>query len=100
MADDLKKERLKAPVLPTVKKVIVANAAFEQGLNLGNIVHMNQPSLAQSASNCDKRAIGINGGFGYKSQKDEIEIALLDSAIFAYWACNEYKENKKQKVSY
>lgn len=100
LADDLKKERLKAPVLPTVKQVIVANAAFEQGLNLGNIVHMNQPSLAQSASNCDKRAIGTNGGFGYKSQKDEIEIALLDSAIFAYWACNEYKENKKQKVSY
>lgn len=97
---EMKKEHLKAPILPTVKQVIVANAAFDQGISLGNIVHMNQPSLTQAASNCDKRVIGTNGGFGFKSQRDEIEIALLDSAIFAYWACNEYKENKKQKVSY
>ena len=96
----MRKEHLKAPILPTVKQVIAANAVFEQGLSLGNIVHMNQPSLTQSVSNCDKRAIGTNGGFGYKSQKEDIEVALLDSAIFAYWACNEYKENKKQKVSY
>ena len=97
---EMRKEHLKAPILPTVKQVIAANAVFEQGLSLGNIVHMNQPSLTQSVSNCDKRAIGTNGGFGYKSQKEDIEVALLDSAIFAYWACNEYKENKKQKVSY
>lgn len=97
---EMRKEHLKAPILPTVKQVIAANAVYEQGLSLGNIVHMNQPSLTQSVSNCDKRAIGTNGGFGYKSQKEDIEIALLDSAIFAYWACNEYKENKKQKVSY
>lgn len=100
LESEMKKEHLKSPTLPTVKQVIVANAAFDQGISLGNIVHMNQPSLAQAASNCDKRAIGTNGGFGFKSQKDEIEIALLDSAVLAYWACNEYKENKKQKVSY
>lgn len=100
LADEMKKEKLKKPVLPTVKEIIVANAAFEQGLCQQNIAHMNQPSLSQSASNCEKRAIGTNGGFGYKSLRDDIEIALLDSVIYAYWACSEYKEKKKQKVGY
>lgn len=100
LADEMKKERLKKPTLPTVKEIILANSAFEQGLCQQKVVHMNQPSLAQAAENCEKRAIGSNGGFGYKSQVDKIEIALLDSAIYAYWACSEYKEKRKQKVSY
>lgn len=100
LADDMKKEKMKAPVLPTVKEIILANSAFEQGICQNKIVHMNQPSLAQAASNCEKRAIGTNGGFGYKAQREEIEIALLDSTIYAYWACSEYKPKKKQKASY
>ena len=100
LADEMKAEKMKAPVLPTVKEIILANATFEQGLCQQNVVHMNQPSLAQAAGNCEKRAIGTNGGFGYKSQREDIEIALLDSVIYAYWACSEYKEKKKQKVSY
>ena len=96
----MKKAKLKAPVLPTVKQVIVANAAFEQGICSKNIVHMGQPSLEQAVSNCEKRAIGSNGGFGYKAIREEIEIALMDSAIYAYWACSESKESKKQKISY
>lgn len=99
--DALKEEKIKPlPVLPTVKEVITANSQFELGISQGTIQHMNQPSLRQAASNCEKRAIGTNGGFGYKSQKEEIEIALLDSAIYAYWLCNEHKEKKKQKASY
>lgn len=100
LADEMKKEKLKKPTLPTVKEIILANSAFEQGLCQQKVVHMNQPSLAQAAENCEKRAIGSNGGFGYKSQVDKIEIALLDSAIYAYWACSKYKEKRKQKVSY
>lgn len=99
--DALKEEKIKPlPVLPTVREVITANSQFELGISQGTIQHMNQPSLRQAASNCEKRAIGTNGGFGYKSQKEEIEIALLDSAIYAYWLCNEHKEKKKQKASY
>lgn len=88
------------PHLPTVKEVITAHSSFEQGICQGTIQHMNQPSLKQAASNCEKRAIGTNGGFGYQSQKEEIEISLLDSAIYAYWLCSEHKEKKHQKVSY
>ena len=99
LANAMKEARLKYPKLPTVKEVIVANSTFEQGVCAQNIVHMSQPSLVQAVSNCEKRAIGTNGGFGYKSQREDIDITLLDSVIYAYWACSEYKEKKKQKVN-
>ncbi len=100
LADDMKECKLKAPILPSVKEIITANASFEQGLFQSNIVHMGQPSVEQVVSNCEKRAIGGNGGFGYKSFRDDIEIAILDSIILAYWACSTSKERRKQKVSY
>lgn len=100
LADEMKDVGMKLPELPTVKQIITANALFEQGLSAGNIVHMNQPSLIQSVSNSKKRAIGSNGGFGYQSIKEGVEIALLDSVVLAYWECAMSKERKKQKVSY
>ena len=101
LADDMKDAKLRSPVLPTVRQIIVANAAFEQGLYSGAICHMGQPALAQAVSNCEKRAIGSNGGFGYRSIKDGVDVSLLDSAILAYWAASESKDGQTtQKVSY
>ena len=100
MEEEMKEYGIKNSHLPTVKEIIAANAAFEQGLYQKNIVHSGQPSLVQAVSNCEKRAIGSNGGFGYKAMKEEIEIALLDSVILAYWACSETKtKKKKQRIS-
>lgn len=98
LADDMKNYKLKAPVLPTVKEVVIANAMFKQGIDQQTISHAGQPSLEQSASNCEKRLIGTGGGFGYKSLKEDVEIALLDSVILAHWACASTKERRKQKV--
>lgn len=100
LATDMKEFKLKSPVLPTVKEIIFANSAFEQGISQMNISHMGQPSVEQVVGNCEKRSIGANGGFGYKSLRDDVEIAILDSIILAYWACSTSKEKKKQKVSY
>lgn len=100
LAADLKEQRIKNVVLPTVKEVIIANAIFEQGIFDDTMCHNNQPSLAQTVSNCEKRAIGSNGGFGFKSIKETVDITLLDSVILAYWACREGKTRRKQKVSY
>lgn len=100
LADEMKKAGIKGKKLPFVSQVITANAVFEQGIYDGTLCHMNQPALAQSVTNCVKRPIGSNGGFGYKSLKEDIEISLMDSVILAYWACYEYKESKKQRVSY
>jgi phage terminase large subunit-like protein len=87
-------------LLPTVKEIIVANAKFEQLLYGREVCHMGQPSLEQVATNVSKRAIGSNGGFGYKAQFDQMEIGLLDSCILAVWRCSEGKEKKRQIISY
>lgn len=88
------------PVLPTVKEVITANAVFEQALEAKEIRHAGQKSLTQAVTNCDKRTIGSNGGFGFKSLKEDIDISLMDSMILAHWACTRVKKRKKQKVNY
>ena len=100
MENEMKDYGIKNSHLPTVKEIIAANASFEQGLYQKNIAHSGQPSLVQIVSNCEKRTIGTNGGFGYKAMKEDMEIALLDSIILAYWACSEAKTRKrKQRVS-
>lgn len=96
----MKEAKLKKPILPTVKEVIAAHTLFEQALEEQTVCHMGQPSLEQAASNCEKRAIGSSGGFGYRSQRDDIDVSLLESAVLAFWACKEGKEKKTQKISY
>lgn len=98
LAEELKDYRVKGIIMPTVKEIITAYALFEQSLFDDSICHMGQPSLMQSVSNCEKRAIGSNGGFGYRANKDAIEVSLLDSVALAFWACKDSKAKKKQKV--
>lgn len=103
LAKELKDAGVKQkPILPTVNNVISANALFESALFAQSICHSEQPSLMQVVSNCEKRAIGSNGGFGYRSIKDGADISLLDSVILAHWICAEEsgKPQRKQRVSY
>lgn len=101
LEEAMKDARIKTkPILPKVGEIIVANALFERALEAASICHKAQPSLVCSATNCEKRAIGSNGGFGYKSLTPDTEIALLDSVILAHWIANEYKEKKKQSINY
>lgn len=90
----------KTPTVPTSKEFIVANAAFELAIYNDGLWHMPQPSVDRVVTNCDKRAIGSNGGFGYRSTIDTADISLMDSMILAYWLCSETKERKIQKVYY
>lgn len=101
LADEMKEARLKlTTVLPTVKEVIVANAMFEKAVFQESLCHMGQPSLTQVVTNSDKRNIGSNGGFGYRSQLEDYDIALMDSLLLAHWACAEAKPVVKQKIRY
>ena len=100
LAAEMKENRIKPPILPTVKEVIVANSTFEQAVYNDSIRHNDQPSLSKVITNCEKRAIGTSGGFGYKSLKPENDIVLMDSMILALWQCSVYKERRKQKISY
>ena len=103
LKDEIKEFGIKLkPILPKVSDVIVANSIFEQAITSSkSICHNSQPSLSQIVTNCKRRAIGTNGGFGYKALLEEHEIALLDSVILAHWICATTKgTKKKQKITY
>lgn len=103
LKDEIKEFGIKLkPILPKVNDVIVANSIFEQAITSSkSICHNSQPSLSQIVTNCKRRAIGTNGGFGYKALLEEHEIALLDSVILAHWICATTKgTKKKQKITY
>lgn len=102
LCDQIKEYKFKVDtVLPKVSEVINAYSMFEQGLYAKDICHMGQEDLKSVVTNCEKRAIGSQGGFGYKSLIETNDIAIMDSMILAYWLCATTKETKKkQSVSY
>lgn len=101
LASQMKAAKLRKPVLPTVKQIIAANAAFTEAIDTRTITHKDQPSLAQSVTNCERRKIGTGGGFGYRSIKEGADISLLDAVILAYWAAkNDTEKARKQHIGY
>lgn len=95
----MKKEGLKKPYLPTVANIIMANSMLEPAIMAKSICHSGQPGLTQAASNCEHRAIGSRGGYGYRAIKDGVDITILESAIIAIWGQEEFKENQiRQRV--
>lgn len=99
LVDDMAMRHIKRPVEMTVKQVIAANASFETGLS-GKLVHCGQSMLSTVASNCEKRPIGSNGGFGYNSLTSDVDIAVLDCVIIAYWLAATSKDRSPQSISY
>ncbi|MFB8586503.1 terminase [Enterococcus thailandicus] len=100
LATEMKDFRLKEPILPRVSEIITANSLWEQGIYQKSICHCDQPSLTQVVTNSEKRNIGSNGGFGYKSQFEDMDISLMDSALLAHWACSNVKPKRKQQIRY
>ncbi|WP_105300553.1 DEAD/DEAH box helicase family protein [Anaerococcus marasmi] len=100
LSDQLKDIKIRDIILPTVREIIVANSMWEQGIYEKSIVHMDQPSLSQVVTNCEKRNIGSSGGFGYRSQFEDMDISLMDACLLAHWACREEREVIKQKIYY
>ena len=101
LASEMKDAGVKCKaVLPKVADVAAAHALFEQQLFGGGIRHMNQPALAQAATNCEHRAIGSGGGFGYASVLEGADISLLEAVSFAHRLCYNAKPHKQQIVSF
>lgn len=100
LADLMRRLGIRSPIRPTVTEIIQANAEFEQAIARGTIAHRGQPSLTQAVTNCEKRAIGSAGGFGFKTIKPEVEIALVDSVLLARWAAAHEKKKTPQRAIY
>lgn len=102
LKDAMRDAHLTGATLPKVADVIKANATFEERLAAKELCHMGQPSMICSVTNCEKRTIGSNGGFGYRSINEAYDIALMDSMILAQWICGQKtkKSAKRQRSSY
>lgn len=100
LLDELKAEKIKRIHSVTAADVVKANASFERNLYDKKLLRMDQPGLTKVATNCEKRAIGSKGGFGYQAIFAEDDISLLDAAILASWGAEEFPEPKKQKIWY
>ena len=84
----------------TTSESITAYSSFRQAIDTEAICHKNQPSVIQAVSNCEKRLIGTNGAFGFRSIKEGIDISIVESLALAYWMCQTTKERRKQKIMY
>lgn len=102
LKDAMKDAHLFQTTMPKVAEVVKANATFEERLAEKELCHMGQPSMICSVTNCEKRAIGSNGGFGYRSINEAYDIALMDSMILAQWICGQKTKRtaKRQRSSY
>ena len=97
---ECKEQKLRGVKAATVKDVIQASSNYETAIANKTICHNGQPALRQSVTNCQHRAIGSGGGYGYKTLDDDIEVALVESCVLATYACANAKEGKKQRVGY
>lgn len=97
---ECKELKIKGAVAATTKEVIQANAEFETMIANKVLCHSAQPALTQSVTNCQHRAIGSGGGYGYKTLDDAIEVALLEAVSLATYAATSVKETRVQRVGY
>jgi phage terminase large subunit-like protein len=100
LAEEMEKRGFIKPTLPTVAEVVTAGALFEQKLYAKALVHCGQKTLREIVTHCDHRPIGSNGGFGYRSIDDGLDVAVLDSAVLAVWLASTKKAVKKQRIRY
>ena len=101
LSDALKTAHTKAKILiPPYGDIITAFAGFRQAIDTEEIQHAGQPAVVQAISNCEKRMIGTNGAFGYRSIKKDVDVSIVESMAIAYWLCASTKEKRKQKIGY
>lgn len=84
----------------TTQEYINANAKFEESIFDQTLCHNGQPSLENVVSNCEHRKIQSNGGFGYVSLRDGLEIGLLDSCVLALYGCDNFSKKATQRIMY
>lgn len=97
---DMKTEFKPKVVIPSTAEAITAYSAFRQAIDTEVLCHNGQPSVTQAVANCEKRMIGTNGAFGFRSLKEGIDVSIVESIALAYWSCSTQKERRKQKVWY
>lgn len=100
LKDAMKDTHMTGAILPKVADVIKASAVFEERLAAKELCHAGQQSMVSSVTNCEKRPIGSNGGFGYRSINELYDIAIMDSMVLAQWICGQKTKKSARKPRY
>jgi len=101
LSEAFKQAHVKAKVIvPTYGDAITAYAGFRQAIDDASICHAGQPSVTAAISNCEKRMIGTNGAFGFRSIKEGVDVSIVESLALAFWGRSTVTERRKQKIGY
>lgn len=97
LLERFKEERIgkKATTL-TGSEFISACAGFEKDALGDRLLHMQQPTLDEIVTNCEKKL--YKSGFTYKPLHDGMQICCMNSIILAHYLCRTAKIKKVQKI--
>lgn len=90
----------KAIILCNARTMIAACSRFMNALNESKITHFNQDVLNDAALYAVKRKIGMDGGYGWASSNDMVDITPLDAVSLAYYGAmtTKRKPGRKAKI--
>lgn len=72
---------------------IAADAMLVNAINDGNLAHLDDPALAESALGATRRPIGKDGGYGFGGECPE----RLDACALALWAARTTKRDPRRR---
>lgn len=87
----------RAVCLTTAANVIAASSMFVNAVGSGEITHNDQPALNDAIAAAQKRKIGADGGYGFKSA-NETDVTPLEAAALALWGVKTSKRNPNRKM--
>lgn len=93
IANGVPKKRI---VRPNASDVIAANASLLNAVREHSITHYGQPALDQSATECEVRDVGKNGGWDFVTT-DHADATLIKSAALALWGAAKVKRTPTGK---
>ncbi len=95
----LREQRIpkKALVLPTAGDASSAYSGFVNAIREQSVTHYGQPALDRSATGCERRKIGNNGGWGFAST-EEADASLIESVCWAHWGAMTTKRRAGRKA--
>lgn len=83
--------------LPSVGDVIASATRFHTAVKEKRVTHFDQPALNKTVSQCKKRPVGKNGGWGWGGIADS-DSSPLEAVSYAYWGNMTTKRRPGRKV--